>query len=485
MSLLQTIRPARPRFVALLRKLAVCVALTAVTLPAVASPSEETESAKGYRLLRVPQYWKFTVPTPAYDPQSGEKLGDFQPGIRVELLEADPVADNWLVRYAAYGTPPVEAYIDWPNFSHVYAPRWHLVSKELEQADLINRVLASESPWPDSLYTMAEKYLSGSIKLDAGTPKAPERMLVSGKEYGTLWGLQPVFVAVENGPNGKPILSVEVWNKTDGYLVELKFPGRSVNNAYHLLREKLGDLSRYLDGNTLSRPEDDDNTLSLVREQRSIYPLANRTQALLRYQRNEYLILELRPFDPPPPPRAPGSAHSSLTTNAAKPKLTLSQKLRQNVTDHKDGYRYISGIPMINQGDKGYCVAATIARVLQYYGFQVDMHQMAYLAETEGYGTSYRDMVSAMRRVCNTTPYRFRTIRTRNRAELAELSVERGMPLIWLVPQHVRLLIGFNPEDDTIVYSDSWGPGHEFKTMRWGEFINSTIDLFLLDVGDN
>lgn len=471
------------RLAGLLRQFAACAAMAVASMALAENTPEPPDANKGYRLLRVPPHWRFEIPTPAYDPQNGEKLGDFQPGIRVEVLDADPVADNWLVRYSPYGATPVEAHIDWPNFSKVYVHRWDFIRKELEQAELINRALASTEPWPDSLYGMAVKYLKGDVKLDAGTAKAPERILVRGETFGTLWGLQPVFVAVENGPEGKPIIAIEVWNKADGQMAELKFPGRSVNNAYHLLREKLDSLSRHLDGNTLSRPEDSDNTLSLVREQRSIYPLANRTQALLRYQRNEYLILELRPFDPPPPPAA--RSLTAATAQSTQAGGTLSQKLRQNVTDHKDGHRYVSGIPMINQGDKGYCVAATIARVLQYYGFHVDMHQMAYLAETERYGTSYRDMVSAMRRVCNTTPYRFRTIRTRNRAELAELSIERGMPLIWLVPQHVRLVIGFNPADDTVVYSDSWGPGHDFKTMRWGDFINSTVDLFLLDVGAN
>lgn len=470
----------------LLRLLVVCAvaAVAAVSVTAKGKPGAEatTQSDKGYRLLRVPPNWKFEIPTPAYDPENGEKLGDFQPGIRVEVLDADPAADNWLVRYATYGAPPVEAHIDWPNFSKVYIHRWPQLQRELSEAELIDLVLGSETPWLDSLSSMAEKYLKGNVKLDAGTPEAPQRILVLGAEFGTLWGVRPIFAAVENGPDGRPIISVEVWNKAEGRIAELKLPGRSVNNTYHLLREKLEGLSRHFDGNTLSRPEDSDNTLSLVREQRSIHPLANRTQALLRYQRNEYLILELRPFEPPPPPHVQSDSARSGNARAAG---ALSQRLRQNVTDNEDGYRYLADIPMINQGDKGYCVAATIARVLQYYGFQVDMHQMAYLAETERYGTSYRDMVNAMRRVCNTTPYRFRTVRTRDRAELARMSVERGMPLIWLVPGHVRLLIGFNPEEGSIVYSDSWGPGHEFKTMPWSQFMNLTVDLFLLDVGDN
>lgn len=465
---------------------AICIAASLTDTLYAANTAAEPQSNKGYRPLRVPPQWRFEAPTPAFSPQTGEKLGDFQAGIRVEVLDSDAQNDTWLVRYASYGAAPVDANIPWPNLSEAFAARWHLVQRELAEAELIDSVLASESPWKDTLPELALQYLKGGMKLDAGTPEAPERILLTSKDAGSLWGLPPVFVAVENGPDGVPIIAVEVWNKTDGRRVELNFPGRSVNNAYHLLREKLEILSRHLEGDRLNRPEDSDNRLSVVREQRTIYPLANRTQAVLRYQRNEYLILELRPFDPPRPAAA---LRSTQTTTAdgrdGAQQMRLSERLRQNVTNHEDGARYVAGIPMINQGDKGYCVAATIARVMQYYGFQVDMHQMAYLADTEGSGTSYRDMVSAMRRVCNSTPYRFRTIRSRNRAELAEMSIERGMPLVWLVPGHVRLIIGFNPEKNEIVYSDSWGPGHEFKTMSWGEFINQTVELMLIDVGNN
>jgi hypothetical protein len=30
---------------------------------------------------------------------------------------------------------------------------------------------------------------------------------------------------------------------------------------------------------------------------------------------------------------------------------------------------------------------------------------------------------------------------------------------------HMRLIIGYNTAKDLILYSDSWGPGHERKTM--------------------
>lgn len=454
----------------------VCVGVLPA-LPALAA-------SKGYRLVNIPPQWRFQTATSAYNPENGEKLGDFQKGIRVDVLDIDAEANKWRVRYSHYGSADVEALIDWPNFPETYPHRWEQINNELSQAPLLATVLANEAPWSDNLAQVALNYFQDKAKLEAGTPRAPERILARDTEIGTAWGMRPLSIAATFGPDGRPILQIEFWNKSDGFRVERSFPANSPHRAYTLLNEKLQGLSRSLEGNAFSRPDDSDNTLSLIRELRSFYPLVNNTQALLRYQRNEYLILELRPFEPPQPGgRTSGANRNRGGSGSQADSAALAERLRKNINPHKDGYRYIDNIPMISQGDKGYCAAATIARVLQYYGYQVDMHQMASLADTESYGTTYRNMISAMRRVCNSTPFRFRTVRSRDKAELRRISIERGLPLIWLVPGHARLLIGIDPDENGgIVYSDSWGPGHDFKTMSWSEFIHSTVDLFLLDL---
>jgi len=61
-------------------------------------------------------------------------------------------------------------------------------------------------------------------------------------------------------------------------------------------------------------------------------------------------------------------------------------------------------------------------------------------------------------------------------------SIDDGVPVLWslqlgqypekpqLNPQtsggHMRLIIGYNEDEDIIIFSDSWGAGHEFKTMQ-------------------
>ncbi len=60
-------------------------------------------------------------------------------------------------------------------------------------------------------------------------------------------------------------------------------------------------------------------------------------------------------------------------------------------------------------------------------------------------------------------------------------TIDKGMPVLWCVmlgmvkeakiPQnmggHMRLITGYNPKTEEIIYSDSWGKGHDFKKLSW------------------
>ena len=45
---------------------------------------------------------------------------------------------------------------------------------------------------------------------------------------------------------------------------------------------------------------------------------------------------------------------------------------------------------------------------------------------------------------------------------------------------HMRLIIGYNARTDEILYTDSWGPGHELKRMNSGRAFAITHDAFTL-----
>jgi len=77
-----------------------------------------------------------------------------------------------------------------------------------------------------------------------------------------------------------------------------------------------------------------------------------------------------------------------------------ARAVKGNVTRKPEGDVWIDNVPMVDQGQKGYCAAASSERVLRYYGIEVDQHQIAQLANTaaEG-GTTLEGMAKAIAKV--------------------------------------------------------------------------------------
>lgn len=199
----------------------------------------------------------------------------------------------------------------------------------------------------------------------------------------------------------------------------------------------------------------------------------------------------------------------------------------------------IEGIPMVDQGQKGYCVVATAARIFSYYGMDyIDQHELASIAEASADGgTSVEKMVEALKKIGTRFQIRvrdvdspleykdyLRLIKEYNRAARkldqpkfepsnpqdvvsiwekgnadvlkqarcsSEQQMERwikpvkqyvdaGIPVFWtvqlgIVPEpmrisqtrggHMRLIIGYDMEKKTILFSDSWGSEHTCKEM--------------------
>ena len=243
------------------------------------------------------------------------------------------------------------------------------------------------------------------------------------------------------------------------------------------------------------------------------------------------------------------------TSGAAKEKVAKgSGKITDNVIRDPRGDVFLDNLPMVDQGQKGYCSVATAERVLRYYGVEIDEHEIAQAAGTsaergtyvlemkrsvEAIGKRYRlgtvvcygdfeksseeriagicDEVRAynkaakklkkeeiadsvyIRREGNTTFYSPAAVDRAMDAEvLKEMKVNgmqkskytkflkdvhdqiaKGIPLFWGVtlgtyPEpglmqvsggHMRLIIGYNDKKREILYTDSWGAGHELKRM--------------------
>ncbi|MCE9611254.1 MAG: C39 family peptidase [Chthoniobacter sp.] len=206
--------------------------------------------------------------------------------------------------------------------------------------------------------------------------------------------------------------------------------------------------------------------------------------------------------------------------------------------DAASGDVWIGDVPMVDQGQKGYCVVASVERVMRYYGGSVDANELAQVANTstEG-GTSSDAMMTALKklgarlkvRVRDVQPgdsirdllkliadynraakkagvaevpdpghmidvgavYRamngavLKDVRTKSKSDMSRFQrqiqthIDQGVPLLWTVmlglttekgiPQtaggHMRLIIGYNTQKEEILFSDSWGAGHELKRL--------------------
>jgi len=91
--------------------------------------------------------------------------------------------------------------------------------------------------------------------------------------------------------------------------------------------------------------------------------------------------------------------------------------------------------------------------------------------------------------------------RTKNKAALVRFQhevqnrIDAGIPLLWsvqlgLVPEpglpqmgggHMRLIVGYNAKTEEILYSDSWGAGHELKRMKADDAWTITTGLMTVE----
>lgn len=244
--------------------------------------------------------------------------------------------------------------------------------------------------------------------------------------------------------------------------------------------------------------------------------------------RGEYIRVAVRPSDP-----AAGTSAAEVPVSARKEaRITVDRAdAAKNVVHRPDGLTFVDNIPMVDQGDKGYCAVATLERLIRYYGGTASQHELAQLADTgDGGGTMVRRDRFVSPEVCRQFGFRQETVKVDTldcdkllksynrraaeklevdkkakitpcellqradpatlRAVAAETSenrkfvptvkkyVDKGIPLVWEIPGHIRLLIGYDEANGLIAYSDSWGAGHELKTMPAAEAFLLTQALF-------
>ncbi|HCE43016.1 MAG TPA: hypothetical protein DET40_05675 [Lentisphaeria bacterium] len=109
--------------------------------------------------------------------------------------------------------------------------------------------------------------------------------------------------------------------------------------------------------------------------------------------RAEYIKLTISKFDPKNDPR-------KMTSTPKKADVASAMDIKQNVKKDDKGFIYIENIPMVDQGQKGYCAVATAERILKYYGTDADQNVLAQLASSSSSrGTSPDEMIDMLKKV--------------------------------------------------------------------------------------
>lgn len=371
------------------------------------------------------------------------------------------------------------------------------------------------------------------------------------KAFGRLAVEEVVFVLKD----GKLVeLALLPWNKGDSKEADI-----SEKDFNEIVASWTAELDRRIAPNHKDRGKD---TASAARAERRMW-IGKETLAQLEYSggkerirdpyggrdragpnfQGEFIRLRLMPK-----PDSLLGLDASTGGKAAVRRADLSK----SVVREPSGDVLIPSVPMLDQGDKGYCAVATSARILNYYGVPADQHEMAQVAGNAagGGGTNPDEMEEAMKKLSGKYKTRFTTVldfdyssrkyqsfmRKYNGASkkmgkkvldtdnyiyffggldpevLREVNgkgptfekfmkavkenIDKGVPVMWalqlgLFPEngekarqagggHMRLIIGYNTDKNEIIFSDSWGAGHEKKRMAAPDASAATMGLYLL-----
>ena len=167
----------------------------------------------------------------------------------------------------------------------------------------------------------------------------------------------------------------------------------------------------------------------------------------------------------------------------------MSGKVRRHYNNLNPEDVAITRIPMVNQGQRGYCSVATLERIMRYYGLNVSMHEFAMLAGSKrSGGTSMEGVERAVGDVCKKFGMKSERLAYNpfggvyaskgafdSFTSNLVATIDAGLPVYWsvdhrystpddvLLEDHARLIVGYNDKTAEIVYSDTWGSQHEFK----------------------
>ena len=206
----------------------------------------------------------------------------------------------------------------------------------------------------------------------------------------------------------------------------------------------------------------------------------------------EFLVLHILP-----PEQLTKTRLQQSENRLDRAKLDLAKRVRRE----ENGDVFLEGVPMVDQGSKGYCVPATLERCFRYYGINdFDMHRIADAGRTgagESGGTVLASAISGLAPMLRDSRLRISSCGKLRLRSVAR-AIDAGTPVVWALfssPEylarlkehnaarekcetiadwktelrkmrrlsspkkgaHVCLIIGYNSATEEIAVTNSWG----------------------------
>ncbi|GAA5496317.1 hypothetical protein Rhal01_02500 [Rubritalea halochordaticola] len=432
-------------------------------------------------------------------------------------------------------------------------------AKENKSSDF-SAFLLSDTLWDTPIASLKKDHPEFKFDWVSG---AKDRLRTVGKGMKT-FNIDSGEVIVISSPQSEKIsaISISYYNKGDN--------GTITSSNFEQLREKVVDQVNTLTG---SRPEDRSGrgTVKMKKTFWRYNDTAFQLESSTNSSTNQPEFLRLRV--------------ASLKSSREGTSTARRSSLKSNVVKAKNGDVFINNIPMVDQGQKGYCACASTARIYQYYGLKTDQHEIAQLANSSANGgTSPSEMVRSLKRVTGKLNARLHVLyeypngltsgptqeefesgkirgsayrdweramkdfvddandyqrlakkkgtkslkgdydrfdddqyvhkdairRFADPATYREMMmnkpeydrfvdkviehIDEGLPVAWALqlgmfpekdnPQafggHMRLIIGYNKSKKQLIFSDSWGQGHEKKYMDFGNAFSMTDCILIM-----
>jgi hypothetical protein len=244
----------------------------------------------------------------------------------------------------------------------------------------------------------------------------------------------------------------------------------------------------------------------------------NGQSLLLSSEETEYVSLQIVPLD---------IAEAGGRTARINSEVIRKQR-KDSVVRSENGDVYITEIPMVDQGPKGYCVPATFERAMRTMGIEADMYLLAMVGGTKiGGGTNVAQLLNSVRSSVYRKGGRTKDETAKDlRIRDVKRYIDEGIPVMWTMMaldpylkiadlntakranvtdwtayaaevaaqsaefaklekgndrHHICMIIGYNEKTDEFAVSDSWGPSFERRwvPVKVANWVNHG-DLFMI-----